>query len=104
MVRRGRIKLEILFKKKLRNNIILHLVRNSEKICEELDKRVCCLVYSVDLSAAFNLLLSDTFYDNLKDRINPDLIQCKMDSLTNGSRIFRPIQVRQNQSAQCKFA
>jgi len=43
-----------------------------EKICEELDKGRFCLVYSVDLSTAFDLFRRDTFYHSLKTIIDPD--------------------------------
>jgi len=42
-----------------------------------------CLMYSVDLSAAFDLLRKNTFREQLKDVMDPDLLSVIMDFLTD---------------------
>jgi len=51
-------------------------------ICSELDRGKPCLVYSVDLSAAFDLLRRETFYDTLKTTLDGDLMSIIMDFLS----------------------
>jgi hypothetical protein len=50
-------------------------------MADALDKKLPTLVYSVDLSAAFDLLLPDKFYMLFKDRLSEGMIYCLMDFL-----------------------
>jgi hypothetical protein len=50
-------------------------------MADALDKKLPAMVYSVDLSAAFDLLLPDKFYMLFKDKLSEGLIYCLMDFL-----------------------
>jgi len=52
-------------------------------IAETLDTNSSGIVYSVDLSAAFDLLMPDKFYYLFKDKISEGLLYCLMDFLQN---------------------
>lgn len=56
-----------------------------QDICGELDGGRACLMYSVDLSAAFDLLRKNTYYHTLKDDLDADLMDIIMDFLTGCS-------------------
>lgn len=50
-------------------------------MAETLEKKLPALVYSVDLSAAFDLLIPDKFHNIFKDKISEGLMFCLMDFL-----------------------
>lgn len=50
-------------------------------MADALDKKLPTLVYSVDLSAAFDLLLPDKFYNLFKDKLSEGMLYCLMDFL-----------------------
>jgi len=52
-------------------------------IIRELDASRDCLLFSVDLSAAFDLLRPKTFWNALKNEIDSDLMSILMDFLTD---------------------
>jgi len=54
-----------------------------ESICTELDLGKKCLLYSVDLSAAFIYLRKNVFYKTLKGIIDDDLLKILMDFLSD---------------------
>jgi len=56
-------------------------------ICSELKSEGMCLLYSVDLSAAFDLLRKRTFYNNLRGVIDDDLLDIVLDFLDGRSFI-----------------
>ena len=50
-------------------------------MADALDKKLPTLVNSVDLSAAFDLLLPDKFYNLFKDKLRKGMLYFLMDSL-----------------------
>ncbi len=50
---------------------------------EAVEKRIPGVVYSVDLSAAFDLLVPDKFYNLFKDKLSEGLLFCILDFLQN---------------------
>jgi len=58
-----------------------------QKIVDELDKRSDALLYSVDLSATFDLLRKDISYRTLKDSIDQDLMNITIDFISERKMI-----------------
>lgn len=52
-------------------------------IAEELENNRMCILYSIDLSAAFDLLRKETFLDTISGLIDDDLLHIIMDFLTD---------------------
>jgi len=50
------------------------LLNLKDTICEHLDSKTCVIAYSLDLSAAFDMLRPDTFKDLMKGKIPDDLL------------------------------
>jgi len=54
-----------------------------DNICEKLDSKSNVLAYSLDLSAAFDMLRPDTFVNLMKDKIPADLLGILNEFLTD---------------------
>jgi len=52
-------------------------------IAEQLDQRNIALLYSIDLSAAFDLLNRNVFYQSLQHELDPDLMDVLLDFLSD---------------------
>jgi len=50
-------------------------------LADSMDEGMFTSIYSVDMSAAFDLLRRDTFYENLKDELEPGLMWTLLDFL-----------------------
>lgn len=68
---------------KKRHSTETALLTIQSKISEILDSKQSGLIYTIDLSAAFDLLKPDKFYTLFKDILNSELLFCIIDFLQN---------------------
>jgi len=68
-------------------------------IVNYMDEGQNCVVYSVDLSAAFDLLRKDTFAHQMEEVMDPDLLKITMDFLTERKMV---VEVAGTQSCMKK--
>ncbi len=73
-------------------------VELQDAICEALDKKKLCLVYSVDLSAAFDLIRPGLFYEKASKVMPPGLARIIFNFISD-----RRAYVEVGQSTSCSF-
>lgn len=67
---------------KRRHSTVSAMLEIQSQICSQMEARNNAVLYSVDLSAAFDLLRPKTFWRTLKDDIDDDLMSIIMDFLS----------------------
>jgi len=65
------------------------LLELKDNICDSLDSRNQVLAYSLDLSAAFDMLRPDTFHDLLKNKLPEELLGMLLEFLSNRKFLCR---------------